>query len=160
MSKRMLLAVCLSVGYSAPASAQELEKFLGVWKLESFDVEFQDSGEKKTPFGANPNGYIIFTPEGRMMALLTAAGRQAPETDDERVEAFQSMYAYSGTYRFEGDRWITKVDTAWNEAWTGTDQVRYYRFEGEKLIVMSAWAASPNFDGRRVRGISTWHKTK
>jgi hypothetical protein len=52
------------------------------------------------------------------------------------------------------------VDTAWNEAWAGTDQVRYYRFEGEKLIVTSAWAASPNFDGRRVRGILTWGKSK
>ena len=35
-----------------------------------------------------------------------------------------------------------------------------YRFEGEKLVVTSAWAASPNFDGRRVRGILTWHKAK
>lgn len=160
MLKRVLLAVCLVVGCSASAYAQDLERMLGVWRLESFDVEFQDSGEKNTPFGANPNGYIIFTPEGRMMALLTPEGRKAPQTDPERAEAFKSMYAYSGTYRLEGDRWITKVDAAWNEAWTGTDQVRYYRFEGEKLVVTSAWAASPNFDGRRVRGILTWHKAK
>jgi len=147
--------VCVSSAFG-----QDRERILGTWKLESVYIEFHDSGERKTPFGANPNGYIIFTPEGRMMALLTPESRKAPQTDAERAEAFKSMYAYSGIYRLEGDRFITKVDTAWNEAWVGTDQVRYYRFEGEKLIVTSAWAASPNFDGRRIRGILTWEKSK
>jgi hypothetical protein len=133
---------------------------LGIWKLESFDVEFQDSGERKPLFGANPSGYIIFTPEGRMMALLTAEGRKAPQTDAERASAFRTMYAYSGTYQVEGDRWITKVDIAWNEAWTGTDQLRYYRFDGEKLIVTSAWQPSVNFEGRYTRGILTWTKVR
>lgn len=159
MSKS-ILAFCLTMFCVASASGEDGDRMLGIWKLETFDVEFQDSGERRTPFGLSPNGYIIFTPEGRMMALLTPEGRKPPQTDPERAEAFKSMYAYSGTYRFEGDRWITKVDTSWNEAWTGTDQVRYYRFEGEKLVVTSAWAASPNFDGRRVRGILTWVKAK
>lgn len=160
MPTQMLLAACLVVGCATSASAQDPERMLGVWKLESFDIEFQDSGEKRTPFGAHPNGYLIFTPEGRMMALLTPEGRTAPQTDAERAEAFTSMYAYSGSYRLEGDRWITRVDVAWNEAWTGTDQVRYYRFDGKTLVVTSAWAPSPNFDGRRVRGTVTWQRAK
>lgn len=158
--QKSMLAICVAMVCAASVFAQDRERTLGIWKLESFDVEFQDSGERKTPFGASPNGYIIFTPEGRMMALLTPEDRQAPETDAERAEAFKSIYAYSGMYRLEGDQWTTKVDTAWNEAWTGTDQVRYYRFDGEKLIVTSAWASSPNFDGRHVRGILTWQKAK
>lgn len=143
-----------------PALAQDQEKILGTWKLETFDLEFQDSDERKTPFGAKPNGYLLFTPGGRMMAIFTAEGRKTPSTDAERVAAFQSMYAYSGIYRLEGDRWVTKVDTAWNEAWTGTEQIRYYRFDEEKLIVTSAWAASPNFEGRIVRGIVSLVKVK
>ena len=159
MSKS-ILAFCLAMVCVSSAFGQDPERILGTWKLESVYIEFQDSGERKTPFGTNPNGYIVFTPEGRMMALITPESRKAPQTDAERAEAFKSMYAYSGIYRLEGDRFITKVDTAWNEAWAGTDQVRYYRFEGEKLIVTSAWAASPNFDGRRIRGILTWEKSK
>jgi len=81
------------------AFARERERVLGVWKLEAFDVEFQDTGERKPAFGANPNGYIIFTGEGRMMALLTAEGRSIPQTDAECAAAFRSMYAYAGTYR-------------------------------------------------------------
>lgn len=154
--------VALLVGLMCVTSAyaQDRERMLGVWKLETFDLEFQDSEEHHTPFGANPNGYLIFTPEGRMMALFTAEGRAAPRTDTERAEALKSMYAYSGTYYFEDDRWVTKVDTAWNEAWTGTEQVRYFRFEGEKLIVTSAWAPSLQFEGRTVRGIVSLVKVK
>jgi hypothetical protein len=157
---RRFVAICLALICVPSALAQDRERILGTWKLETFDVEFQDSGERKTPFGANPNGYIIFTRGGRMMAVLTAEGRKAPRTDSERAEAFRSMYAYSGTYQLEGDRWVTRVDTAWNEAWTGTDQLRNYRFEDEKLIVTSAWAPSPNFEGRTVRGILSWVKVK
>ena len=140
------------------AVAQEREHMLGVWKLEAFEVEFQDTGERQPPFGAHPNGYIIVTAEGRMMALLTAEGRPTPHTDAERAAAFRSMYAYSGTYRLEGDRWLTQVDTAWNEAWTGTDQLRFYRFAGEKLVVTTPWGTPVGFEGRQTRGILTWVK--
>ncbi len=144
-----------------PASLQEGERFLGVWKLEAFELEFQDTGERKAIFGANPKGYIIFTPEGRMMALLTAEARPIPRTDAERVDAFRSMYAYSGTYRLEGDQWITNVDTAWNEAWVGTEQLRYYCLDGETLVVTTPWG-TPGADlgGRQHRGILTWVKVK
>ena len=140
------------------AVAHERERILGVWKLEALEIEFQDTGERKPAFGARPNGYIIFTAEGRMMALLTAEGRQVPQTDAERAAAFGSMYAYSGTYRLEGDRWLTKVDTAWNEAWTGTDQLRFYRFDGEKLVVTTPWGTPVGFGDRQTRGILTWVK--
>ena len=38
--------------------------------------------------------------------------------------------------------WVTTVDTSWNEALTGTEQVRFYLLEGDKLIVTTAWAPS------------------
>ena len=142
------------------AVAQERERMLGVWKLEALEIEFQDTGERQSPFGVHPNGYIIFTAEGRMMALLTAEGRPVPHTDAERVAAFRSMYAYSGTYRLEGDRWLTQVDAAWNEAWTGTEQLRFYRFAGEKLVVTTPWGVPVGFGDRQTRGILTWVKEK
>ena len=48
------------------------DKLLGIWKLLSWDVEFQDTGKREPLGGANPSGYLIFTPEGRMMAILEA----------------------------------------------------------------------------------------
>jgi hypothetical protein len=158
--KKALTAICLMLFLALPALADERQPLVGLWKLQTYDVEFQDTGERKTSFGANPNGFIIFTPEGRMMAVLTAEGRKVPKTDADRAAAFRSMYAYSGIYRLEDDRWVTKVDISWNEAWIGTDQVRFYRLKGDTLTVTSAWGASSNPDGRVVRGILTWVKMR
>jgi hypothetical protein len=48
------------------------------------------------------------------------------------------MIAYTGKFRVEGGKFITKVDVAWNEGWVGTDQVRFWRVEGDKLYITSA----------------------
>jgi lipocalin-like protein len=93
----------------------------GLWELVSVDVEYQDTDETKQPYGTRPNGYLVLLPEGRMMALITAEGRKEPLTEEERSAALRSMLAYSGIYRFEDDKWITRVDVAWNEAWTGSE---------------------------------------
>ena len=41
------------------------------------------------------------------------------------------MIAYTGRYRVEDGKVITKVEIAWNEAWVGGEQVRFIRFEGD-----------------------------
>ena len=46
------------------------------------------------------------------------------------------------------------------KALTGTEQVRYYLLEGDKLTVTTAWAPSLNFEGRIVQGILTWVKVR
>lgn len=158
--KRALVGMYLMMFCALSGLADERQPLVGLWKLQTYDVEFQDTGERKTSFGANPNGFIIFTPEGRMMAVLTAEGRKVPKTDADRAAAFRSMYAYSGIYRLEDNRWVTKVDISWNEAWIGTDQVRFYRLKGDTLTVTSPWGASSTPDGRVVRGILTWTKMR
>ena len=61
----------------------------------------------------NPIGYAIFTPEGRMMAVLEGEGRRKnPKTDEDRLALFRSMVAYTGMYYVDGDKWTTKVDVA------------------------------------------------
>ncbi len=37
-------------------------------------------------------------------------------TDQDRADIFKNLVAYTGTYRVEGDKWITKVDVAGNPA--------------------------------------------
>ena len=94
------------------------------------------------------------------MGILTAEGRKVPKTDVDRAEAFRSMVAYSGIYRVEDDRWITKVDITWNEASMGTEQTRFYRVQGDTLTVTTPWMPLVNYDGRIGRVILTWVKTK
>lgn len=61
--KKALVAMFLMLFCGLPALADQRQQIIGVWKLQTYDAEFQDTGETKAPFGANPNGYIIFTPD-------------------------------------------------------------------------------------------------
>ena len=136
-------------------------KLVGTWKLISFDIEYQESGKRQTLFGANPRGYAIFTPEGRMMALITSAGRKPGEAVEQKAELLRTMMSYTGIYRLDGDRIITKIDISWNETWTGTDQERYYRFSGNQLDIVTAWMPDPFHPERHIsRGILTWERAQ
>jgi hypothetical protein len=159
---RRLLAFALLVFGTSPAVAESVEDSLvGTWKLDSYYSEIRSTGEKKNNFGEKPRGYLIFTPQKRMMAVLTAEQRAKPETDQDRVAAFTSMFAYSGQYRVEADKWITKVDVAWNEKWMGTDQVRFFKLDGDKLTVTSMWQPSVTLPGKvEARGVTSWSRVK
>jgi hypothetical protein len=58
------------------------------------------------------------------------------------------MLAYSGKYRTDGNKIIIKVDIAWDETWNGTEQVRYYRIEGDRLYVEAVPQPYANFGGK------------
>ena len=82
----------------------------------------------------------------------------AEQTDEERATALRTMIAYTGKYRLQDGKVITKVEAAWNEAWVGTEQVRAYRFEGDRLHLESPPQPHPNIGGRIVRIIVTWDR--
>ena len=113
----------------------------------------------RTPvLGEHPKGIQIATPEGRWLALVTAEGRQIPKTDAERARALTSMIAYTGRYRVEDGKVITKVEAAWNEAWVGTEQVRAIQFEGDRLYIESPPMPHPNVNDKTVRVIVIWER--
>jgi hypothetical protein len=133
-------------------------KLLGVWQLVSFEVEYQDTCERRRYPG---KGFIIFTSEGRMMALLEGEGRKTPQKNDDFKALHQTMLAYTGICRFEEGKFITSVDAAWDPAWNGTDQVRFYRFDGDRLIITSPWQPSPELpNAPTTRGVLTWEHSK
>ena len=66
------------------------------------------------------------------------------------------MLAYSGKYRTEGNKIVIKVDIAADEFWNGTEQVRYFRLEGDRLHIEAAPQPYANFGGKVMRGILIW----
>jgi hypothetical protein len=136
-------------------------KLVGIWKLVSCDIEYQESGKRQAFFGASPRGYIIFTSEGRMMMLITSEGRKPGETIEQKAELFRTMMSYTGIYKIDGDKIITKIDISWNEAWTGTDQERFYRLNGDQLDIVTAWMPDPfHLERQILRGILTWERVE
>jgi Lipocalin-like domain len=152
----IVLAAC---AFASPASAGDEDRIVGTWKLVSVVYEDVHTGERTPVLGAHPKGWQIATREGRWLALVTADGRKVPQTDAERAGALRTMISYTGRYRLENGRVVTKVEAAWNEAWVGTEQVRAYRFEGDDLLHLeSPPTPHPNLGGKVVRIIVTWQR--
>jgi len=154
-----LVILGLIVMAAKPGFADDRAKLQGVWKLVSYDVEIQATGQKEPLMGQRPTGYAIFTPEGRAMFVVTAEGRKPATTVQERADLFNSVVAYTGTYRLEADKWIVKVEAASIPEWLGTEQVRFFKVEGNRLQVMTPWRIMPNWPQKGMtRSILTWER--
>jgi hypothetical protein len=128
---------------------------VGTWKLVSFQVETEGSNELQPWWDEHPVGFVIFTKEGRLLALLTAGDRIASATADQLIG---SMCAYLGRYRVEGNRLRTMVDSGRLPAWVGKEQPRTFERNGDDLSLMSDFQDNPRYPGRRTRGVLMWRK--
>jgi lipocalin-like protein len=153
-----LLALPLSLARADDAELRQ--KIVGVWTLVSVVYEDQETKARTPVLGEHPKGRQIATADGKWLALVTAEGRTVPKTDAERAQALRSMIAYTGHYRVEGGKVITKVEAAWNEAWVGGEQTRFIRFEGDRLFIESPPMPHPNQNNRVVRVIVIWDREK
>jgi hypothetical protein len=120
------------------------EGLIGTWRLKAWVVR-EDSGRETRPLGMEPDGLLTYTADGFMFAMLMAPGRQRHATDDPmgstQAEAQASMagfHAYSGRYRLEPNEPVVihSVEMALLPNMIGTEQRRFYRFEGEGRMVL------------------------
>ena len=136
------------------------EKLLGTWKLVSCFMEDVETKERKAVWGERPNGYLTLTTGGHWIVVQTAEGRKVPQTDDDRSAAFRSMLAYCGKYRVEGRKIIVNVDIAWDESWSGTEQVRFFSIEGDRLHIEAAPQRYANFGDSVMRAVLIWQRVE
>ncbi len=156
-----LVAIVALFLLSIPAKAGD-GSIIGTWKFQSFVREVIATGERQNEFGEKPGGYISYQPDGRMFAVLVGDNRTKPvgvvPTDEEKAKLFGTLIAYSGTYVLDGDKITHKIDVSWNQSWTGDDQVRFYKVEGNTLTITTAINKNPR-DGREGRAIAVFTRT-
>ena len=161
MSRIVLLVALLACFVAGPGSAETANKIVGTWKLLSYEVEVQATGQKGPVMGDKPTGYAAFLPEGRVFFMITGEARKPAKTDQERAELLGTLVAYSGTYSLDGDMWTTTVEVAWNPEWVGTKQVRPFKVDGDRLVVTTPWRVMPNWADKGVtRSIVTFERSK
>jgi hypothetical protein len=121
------------------------------------------TGEKIDALGTDPVGHINYGPDGRFYALVVSKDRPVPAAlppnDGDKLELFNSMLGYAGTYTVDGEKAVHHVDVSWNQVWTGTDQIRFYRLEGDKLIISGAPAIDPHTGQEGIHRIE-FHRLK
>jgi hypothetical protein len=148
---------------SVPAHADDKSDraaIIGVWTLVSVVYEDQATKERTPVLGEHPRGRQIATADGRWLALVTAENRPVPTNDAERARALQTMISYTGRYRVEDGKVITKVEAAWNEAWVGGEQTRFIRFEGDRLFIESPPMPHPNVNNKMVKVVVIWDRER
>jgi len=155
-----LLIVLTSVSVWAAGE----EDLYGTWRLVSYTQEIVATGEKIDIFGKAPRGFLSYSRDSRMSVILVKAERPKPTdlakvTNEERVELFNTMIAYGGTFKFDGKTVTHHLDISWNETWTGTAQVRNVRLEGDRLYMSTNPGPSPVV-GKPVIRVLTWEKVK
>lgn len=159
----LLMGSLLVLFVSVSALAAD-EQLYGTWRLISFTRTVVATGESTDIFGKSPQGTFIFGRDGHALVLIVSDKRpKVPDltklTDPERTELFKTMIAYGGTYTFDGKTLKLRPDISWNDNWTGLEQTRLVKFEGNRLF-LSTIPAPSSVDGRPVTAVLTWEKVK
>ena len=112
----------------------------GTYRLISTTAKFDTGEEEKYN---DETGYIIYGRDGRMMVLLVRGKRPRPEsvekmTDEQRVQLFKTVTAYSGKYTFDGKTVTHHVDVSWNEVFNGMNLERHVTRAGNRVMLTTA----------------------
>ena len=120
------------------------DSIVGTWRLVSVVARPASGGEAVNAMGENPSGFLTYTSDGRMTAILASSGRQSLSVVDpvgapaaERAEAFATFIAYAGRYTVDADRITHHVEVSWLQNWVGADQIRFARLQGSVLTLRS-----------------------
>ena len=158
----ILVMVAAASGQRA-AIADEKDKLVGTWKLVSAVSEDLATGQNTNIYKGTPVGFITYGADGRVMTIVVDSTRKKPAanvaTAAEAEALFRSMAAYAGTFTIKGNQVIHRPDASWNETWTGTDQIREYKFDGERLMLATAPSPDP-FTGKMSVRTLVWEKIK
>jgi Lipocalin-like domain len=157
----VFFASLLSLAAGAARADPIPAELIGTWRLVSNTLEEIPSGAKTDLFGPNPIGYIMYGADGRMMILQVRSQRPIPAaaavTSTEAEALFRSLLAYGGTYSVSGDVVTHHVDISWNQSWTGTEQVRHFKFEGNRVELATDPSPDPIHGKMSVRRL-VWEK--
>ncbi len=141
--------------------------FLGTWRLISWENR-DAGGQLGYPLGPDALGYITYTADGYIFAQIMAAGRATLATqnpfggvDAEAAAAARSHMSYCGKYEVrtggENDEVVHRVAISDFPNWVGGEQLRFYKFEGEKLIL-----SAPPFQTKKgeITTFLIWERAK
>jgi hypothetical protein len=142
MTNWIIALVLTFASFPAVGMAQSKNALIGTWKLVSAKDTIENS-EVRDAFGQNPTGFLTYTADGRMMAIITFDGRKPLSVPDyisapaeERAEALATFVAYAGRYTYTGDKVIHHIEAAWMQNYVKTDQVRFIvKLEGNRVIL-------------------------
>jgi Lipocalin-like domain len=117
------------------------DALVGTWRLVSWENR-SAAGQVTYPMGANPLGYLVYTPDGHFSVTISQPSRAGFPLDDllggmmeDKARAVESFVAYAGRYTFYGDRVVHHVELSLFPNWVGTEQERAAELTEDRLTL-------------------------
>jgi hypothetical protein len=122
-------------------SAQTNDKLVGTWKLVSASSRMSSGEQGESPYGSSPAGFLTYTEDGRVSALISYGGRKPLSVGggsaDEQAEAFKTFLAYAGRYILSGDNVTHHVEVSSIQNYVDRDLIRNIKFEGDQIKLIT-----------------------
>ena len=156
------LMMLLALALTGPAMAADVSPLGGHWRLVSA-AAYLPGKPAQDSFGPHPSGSLIYTPEGRVSVVISYDGRprlsggRSSAPVEERAQAFATSFAYAGTYELKGDTVIHHVEVSSYANWVGTDLVRTFVLDHDRLMLRIA----PRLVGGQMQSDElVWQRTR
>ena len=143
--KMITLLVALAIGTAASA-----ETLQGRWKIISAEDLRPDGTVARYPWGRHPIGSIVVQGGSCYVQIMSSdvpdfSATNTSSTEQMKASLLSSYIAYTGPCTFDDAKGTTtmKVEGAWRPDYVGTEQTRFYRFEGNRML----YGPAPNTRG-------------
>jgi hypothetical protein len=150
---RSILALTFCCIISGQTLAQQ--SLIGTYRLVSKDNRLD--GVRSAPMGKSQHGYLVITPKVYIQ-FFTADERKPGNSLAAKAALLDTLAAWAGPYRVEGNRITISVDTAWTEVWKGTDQTRTFELTGKRLTIVTAPQPSATQPGKTFTSRVEWER--
>ena len=106
-----------------------MRNIIGTWRLVRAVARDGAGQELPAPHDGQGMGRVVFGADGRMAVMMIDWRDPLP------AGIVREYSGYCGTYTYDGERLVTRVECAPDPGRVGSDQARGVRFEGELMIL-------------------------
>ncbi len=139
-----ILAMAEFLALSAGVFGHANDKLVGTWKLVSASSTTSTGERSETPYGPSPVGFLTYTDDGRVTALISYGGRKllslgrgAIAPLEEQAEAFMTFLAYAGRYTLSGDQVTHHIEISSIQNYVDRDLVRNIKFRNDRIVLVT-----------------------
>ena len=153
MRRSLAVLILLLLG-AAPGFGQSAR--VGIYKLVSFAIEIDGQAALEV-MGKSPRGSLILMPT-RWVHIITGENRKFGTSVEEKSALLDSLSAYTGPYRLDGNQIVVAVDASWND--NRTQVTRTWQRDGNRLSIATAPAPYSRDPSKMAITRVVWEKVE
>ena len=152
---RSIFALALALLIATPSLGQQ--SLVGTYNLVSLVVEAD--GKPYEPMGKAPHGYLMITPT-HFIYFITSENRKFGTSVNEKAALLDSLVAYAGTYRVEGDKFLQNIEVTFTESEKGKTRVTTLELSGNRLTLKTGPIPFPRDPSKMFINVQVWEKVE